>query len=54
MISNSLLTQITNGRDGSNWGYTMGLPKLENIVDGVCKQTYTLLFAGSVVVNQIS
>ena len=47
MISNSLLTQITNGRDGSNWGYTMGLPKLETIVDGVCKQTYTLLFAGS-------
>jgi hypothetical protein len=47
MISNSLLTQITNGRDGSNWGYSMGLKKLEAIVDGVCKQTYTLLFAGS-------
>ena len=53
MISNSLLTQITNGRDGSNWGYSMGLKKLEAIVDGVNKHIHYYLQV-HVVVNQIS
>lgn len=47
MITNSLIHQITLGRDGNNWGYSMGLPKLESIVDGVTKGTYTLLFSGT-------
>lgn len=47
MISNSLLNQITLGREGNNWGYSMGLPKLEGIVDGVTQSTYTLLFSTS-------
>lgn len=47
MISNSLLNQITLGREGCNWGYPMGLPKLEGIVDGVTQSTYTLLFSTS-------
>lgn len=47
MIVNSLIHQITLGREGRNWGYTMGLPKLESIIDGVTKSTYTLLFSGT-------
>lgn len=47
MIVNSLLHQITLGRDGKSWGYPMGLPKLEAIIDGVTKGTYTLLFSGT-------
>lgn len=47
MITNSLLHQITLGREGKNWGYSMGLPKLESIIDGVTKNTYTLLFSGT-------
>lgn len=47
MITNSLMHQITLGREGNNWGYSMGLPKLESIIDGVTKNTYTLLFSGT-------
>ena len=44
MIAESLLNVINAGRDGRNWGLSMGLPKLEGIIDGVTKSTYTLLF----------
>lgn len=47
MISNSILNQITLGREGNNWGYSMGLKKLEGIIDGVTKSTYTLIFSTS-------
>lgn len=47
MIVESLLADIDRGREGKNQGYSMGLPKLESIVDGVTKDTYTLLFADS-------
>ena len=39
MVTNSLIHQITLGREGKNWGYSMGLPKLEGIVDGVLKNS---------------
>ena len=45
MVTNSLIHQITLGREGKNWGYSMGLPKLEGIVDGVTQNTYTLVFS---------
>ena len=45
MISESLLHQIETGREGTNWGYSMGLPKLEEVVDGVTQGTYTLVFS---------
>lgn len=45
MIAESLLNQIASGREGKNWGYSMGLPKLEEIVDGVAQNTYTLVFS---------
>lgn len=47
MITNSLLTQIEIGRSGSNQGFSMGLPKLESVVDGVTQGTYTLVFSPS-------
>lgn len=45
MVTNSLIHQITLGREGRNWGFSMGLPKLESIVDGVTQGTYTLVFS---------
>lgn len=45
MITNSLLHQITYGREGKNWGFSMGLPKLEEVIDGVTQGTYTLVFS---------
>lgn len=47
MICDNLLKEIEEGRKGKSQGFSMGLPKLENIVDGVTRGTYTLLFAGS-------
>lgn len=47
MITNSLIKQIELGREGKNQGYSMGLPKLESIVDGVTQGTYTLIFSPS-------
>ena len=47
MITNSLLHQIEIGRLGNSWGYSMGLPKLEGIIDGVSRGVYTLLFSGT-------
>lgn len=47
MITDQLLQNVEEGRKGKLWGYGMGLPKLEGIIDGVTQGTYTLLFAGS-------
>ncbi len=47
MISDSLIEQINKGREGCNQGYSMGLSKLESIIDGVTQQNYTLLFGPS-------
>lgn len=45
MIAESLLRQIEIGRSGKQWGYSMGLPKLEEIIDGVSRGVYTLVFS---------
>ena len=45
MITNSLIHQITFGREGKNWGYSMGLSKLEEVIDGVTQSIYTLVFS---------
>ena len=47
MITESLLAAIDRGREGRNQGYGIGLPKLEQVIDGVCKGVYTLIFAES-------
>lgn len=43
MITESLMQAIDRGREGKEQGYSIGLPKLEQIVDGVCKGVYTLI-----------
>lgn len=47
MITDELLESIDRGRQGKSQGYSMGLPKLEEVVDGVCKETYYLVGAES-------
>lgn len=42
-----LYDDIDKGRNGSSWGYGIGLPKLENIIDGNTQSTYLMVFAGS-------
>lgn len=47
MISDKLLDEIDRGRLGLNHGISMGLPKLEGIIDGVTRETYTLILSNS-------
>lgn len=47
MITEELLESIEQGRKGKSQGFSMGLPKLEEVVDGVCKETYYLIGAES-------
>jgi hypothetical protein len=47
MIVDSLLSQIEEGRSGRHQGFSMGLPKLEGVIDGVMQSTYTLIFSNS-------
>mgnify|MGYP002520554235 CR=1 FL=1 len=47
MIVESLIEAIDRGREGKEQGYGIGLPKLEQIIDGVCKGVYTLIAAES-------
>lgn len=46
-IVDLLYSEIQDGLKGKNIGYSLGLPKLEDITDGLTRSTYTLLFAGS-------
>ena len=46
-IAKSLLSKIDKGREGYNQGFSIGLPKLESIIDGVTQSTYTLVFSGT-------
>lgn len=43
----SLFNIIDRGRKGLNRGVTMGMPKLESIMDGVQRQTYTIICGGT-------
>lgn len=47
MISEKILEEIDRGREGLNHGIPMGLPKLEGIIDGVTRETYTLILSNS-------
>lgn len=46
-ITESLLKEIELGREGRSHGYGMGLPKMESIIDGVTKQTMTVIGANT-------
>lgn len=47
MIVDSIIEQIEAGRAGHNHGIPMGLPKLESIIDGVTRETYTVIMSNS-------
>lgn len=47
MIVESLLEAIDRGRKGVGQGFGIGLPRLEQIIDGVCKGVQTLITAES-------
>lgn len=47
MITELLLKEITDGRNGTNQGFSTGLTKLDDIIDGVTKNTSTLIFSTS-------
>ena len=47
MITDELIAAINRGREGKAQGYSIGLPKLEQVIDGVCKKTYYLITAES-------
>lgn len=42
-----LFSEIDRGREGKNQGFSMGLEKLESVIDGVCPSVYTLIFSGT-------
>lgn len=46
-IFNTILQEVDRGRQGLNLGSSMGLPKLEGIIDGVNQGTYTLIISSS-------
>lgn len=45
--SDALLFLIDKGRSGDNQGLSMGLPKLEQYIDGVTQDTYYLIAGGT-------
>ena len=47
MITESLKQKIDRGREGKNQGLSIGLEKLESIIDGVTQSTYTLIYSGT-------
>lgn len=46
-ISEQIIAEINRGREGLNHGISMGLPKLEEVIDGVTRETYTLIMSNS-------
>ena len=46
-ITESLLKEIELGREGRLQGYSMGLPKVESIMDGITRRTMTVLASGT-------
>lgn len=46
-IFERILNEVKRGRKGLNAGASMGLPKLEGIIDGVTQSTYTLIISSS-------
>ena len=47
MITESLKQKIDRGRKGKNQGLSIGLEKLESVIDGVTQSTYTLIYSGT-------
>lgn len=46
-IEEQILSEVERGRKGLNHGITMGLPRLEGLMDGNTRETYTLILSNS-------
>jgi hypothetical protein len=46
-IEEQILDEIQRGREGLNHGITLGMPKLEEIIDGNTRETYTMIMSNS-------
>lgn len=46
-ITESLFKEIELGREGRAQGYSMGLPKVESVIDGLTHRTMTVLASGT-------
>jgi hypothetical protein len=46
-IEEQILDEVQRGRSGLNHGIPMGMPKLESIMDGNTRETYTLILSNS-------
>lgn len=46
-LFNKIIAEIDRGREGLNHGIPFGLPKTEDIIDGITKGTYTLILSNS-------
>lgn len=47
-----IMTEVRRGMEHKNQGTSMGLPKLEGVIDGVTKSNYTLIVSNSGSGNQ--
>lgn len=46
-VFDKIIQEIDRGREGLNHGIPFGLPKTEDIIDGITKETYTLIISNS-------
>lgn len=46
-IEEQILEEVGKGRQGLNHGISIGMPKLEGIMDGNTRETYTLIMSNS-------
>ena len=46
-IEEQILEEVSRGRQGLNHGISIGMPKLESIMDGNTRETYTLIMSNS-------
>ena len=46
-IAEKIRNEVDRGRLGLKHGISMGMPKLESVIDGVTKETYTLIISNS-------
>lgn len=46
-LEEQIISEVERGRKGLNHGISMGMPKLESMMDGNTRDTYTLILSNS-------
>lgn len=46
-LEEQILEEVQRGRQGLNHGISLGMPKLEEIIDGNTRETYTMIMSNS-------